>query len=291
MTRRNPHGFGTAQRYLSLATLLLSLLILGSCSSVQLAYGQLDRWIRWQLDDYVDFNGAQKQQLIAALDSFHSWHRQTQLPRYADFLQQLADRVEQGQLENVHSEPVEDQVRQFWETSSVQMYDLLLPLAAELEPAQIDELEENLLEKRRESLEKWQKSPEKIQRRRRKEIRKQSERWLGSLSAEQETLIADWVSQVAYNPLLRDQQRQIWQAQFLELLRRKPDGYLNKMRDLMINPEQLWSPEYQQMQEQRHRQARALGERILSSTTAAQRRHLTQTLREYAADFNELARR
>ena len=291
MTRGIPQPHCRARRCLRVTVLLLTLLLLGSCSSVQFAYGQLDRWMRWQLDDYVDFTRSQKHQLKASLDIFHSWHRRTQLPRYAELLQQLANGVEEGQLENVQLEPVEEQMHQFWETSSRQLYDSLLPLAAELEPAQIDELEQNLWEKRRESLEKWQKSPEKIERRRRKQIRKQSERWLGSLSNSQEALIADWVHQVAYNPLLRDEQRQLWQARFLELLRRKPDGYLDKLRDLMLNPEQLWSPEYRQMQEQRYQQARALGEQILTSTTPAQRQHLIETLRDFAADFNELANR
>jgi len=276
-------------RTLRITALGMALLLVGSCSSVQFAYGQLDRWMRWQVDDYVDFTPEQKAQLIAALDSFHAWHRQTQLPRYADYLEQLADRVDKDQLQQVELASVEDQVREFWDTASTQLYDLLLPLAAGLSNAQIDELEQNLREKRQESLEKWQKSPEKIQRRRKKQIRKQSERWLGSLSNEQEQLIAAWVAQVEYNPLLRDRQREIWQAQFLDLLRRKPDNYLAKMRDLMQNPEQLWPEDYRRMQEQRHRQARELGKQILASTTGPQRQHLSQTLREYARDFRTLA--
>ncbi|SDZ94944.1 DUF6279 family lipoprotein [Microbulbifer marinus] len=271
------------------ATLFLVLLFLSSCSSIQFAYNQLDLWMRWQIDDYVDFTSTQKGQLQGALDSFHHWHRQTQLPRYADYLSQLADEVDEGQLQKVELASIEDQVRAFWDTASTQLYDLLLPLAAQLSDAQIDELEQNLREKREESLEKWQKSPEKIERRRKKQIRKQSERWLGSLSAEQEQMIADWVSHVAYNPLLRDKQREIWQARFVDLLRRKPDGYLAQMRDLLLNPEQLWPDDYRQMQEQRHRQARQLSHKILASTTEAQRRHLTRTLREYAHDFRVLA--
>ncbi|WP_323845156.1 DUF6279 family lipoprotein [Microbulbifer magnicolonia] len=279
---------GLLNRTWRIAT-LVALLFLCSCSSVQFAYNQLDRWMRWQIDDYVDLTSAQKGQLVAALDSFHSWHRQTQLPHYADFLSQLADQVEQGQLQQVQLAAVEEPLRQFWDTASMQLYDLLLPLAAQLSDAQITGMEQKLREKREESLEKWQKSPDRIQRRRKKQIRRQSERWLGSLSGEQEQLIAAWVAQVEYNPLLRDQQRQIWQAQFIDLLRRKPDGYLAQLRDLMLNPEQLWPEDYRQMQEQRHQQARELSEQILASTTEQQRQHLTQTLREYARDFRTLA--
>lgn len=279
------------RRVLFTTVLLSILLALGSCSSIQFAYGQLDRWLRWQLDDYVDLNRAQKGQLQAALDSFLAWHRQTQLPRYADTMEQLAERVDKGQLDAVRLEAVEDRARGYWDAASTQLYELLIPLAGTLDSEQIGELEENLREKRAESLEKWRESPEKVERRRRKRVRKHSERWLGSLSDKQEELIADWVAQVAYNPLLRDRQRARWQARFVELLRNKPDNYQSQLRDLMLNPEQLWSDDYRQMQEERHRRARTLSEKILASTTPRQRQHLSETLREYAGDFRELAGR
>lgn len=291
MTRRARPAFERTQPIICAALLLATLLALGSCSSIQFAYGQLDRWLRWQLDDYVDLNRTQKSQLQAALDSFLAWHRQTQLPRYADYLEQLAGQVEGGQPDAVQLAAVEETVRGYWDAASTQFYDLLIPLAGSLERDQIDELEKNLREKRAESLEKWRKSPGKIERRRRKRIRKHSERWLGSLSDKQEELIADWVAQVAYNPLLRDRQRARWQARFVELLRNKPDNYQSQLRDLMLNPEQLWSDDYRQMQEERLRRARTLSEKILASTTPRQRQHLTETLREYAGDFRELAGR
>lgn len=282
MTRRNPTGrTGWFP--------LLLLLLLAGCSSIQFAYNQLDRWMRWQVDDYVDLNSAQKQQLKAALDSFHRWHRQTQLPHYAAFMQGLATRVEQGHLERLRLLPIETQVEEFKDTASNQFYSLLLPLAPQLSSGQIDGLEQKLREKRAERLEKWRKSPEKIQRRRKKQIRKHSERWLGSLTDEQESLVSAWVDQVAYNPLLRDHQQEIWQAQFLEVLRRKPEGYLDRLRDLLINPQQLWSDDYRRMQEQRRAKARELAGQILATTTEEQRRHLADRLREYADDFTALS--
>ncbi|MCX2780542.1 DUF6279 family lipoprotein [Microbulbifer thermotolerans] len=277
------------KRTRNFATLISTLLLLASCSSVQFAYNHLDLWMRWQLDDYVDFNAEQKAALHTALDSFHTWHRQTQLPRYADYLELLAERVEQNQLRKPHLESTEIQIQKFLHTASAQLCDLLLPLAETLTPAQIDTLEKTLRKKREESLEKWQKTPDKIQRRRNKHIRKQSKRWLGSLSLEQEQMIAAWVTQVEYNPLERNHQREIWQARFVELLRNKPEGYQAQLRNLVLYPEQLWSKDYRRIQEERQRQARRLGERILASTTEAQRAHLIRTLRKYAQDFRTLS--
>ncbi|KUJ83306.1 hypothetical protein AWR36_005385 [Microbulbifer flavimaris] len=270
---------------------LFCLLALTSCSSIQFAYNQLDTWLRWQLNDYVDLNRNQKDQLASSLESFHIWHRQTQLPRYAEFLEQLAYEASNGDLEEVSLPALEDDINQFWDTTSGQLYQQLLPLTAQLTPAQIDELEQALLEKRMESLEKWQTSPEKVRERRNKRIRKQSRRWLGSINERQEQLIGAFVHQVAYNPLIRDQQRQIWQARFISLLREKPPGYQDKLLDLMHNPEQLWSEDYRRMQDERRKQAMQLSRELLASTTPAQRRHLTETLRDYAVDFRTLAQR
>ncbi|WP_346837195.1 DUF6279 family lipoprotein [Microbulbifer sp. SAOS-129_SWC] len=271
-----------------LQCLLLLALLLAGCSSVQFAYNQLDRWMRWQLDDYVDLDSAQQRQLKGALDSFHRWHRQTQLPRYAEFLRTLATRVESGQALDMRT--LETRVTAFADTASAQLLDLTLPLAAQLRPQQIDELAQHLQEKRRESLEEWRDSPDKVRRRRGKKIRKQSERWLGSLTDEQEALITGWVEQMANNPVQRDRQRQLWQARVLELLRHKPAGYLDKLRSLLLRPEQLWDDNYRGRQQQRRARARALGQRLYTTTTADQRRHLVATLREYADDFDELSR-
>ncbi|WP_237066349.1 DUF6279 family lipoprotein [Microbulbifer guangxiensis] len=274
-----------------LVVALFCLLTLTSCSSIQFAYNQLDTWLRWRLDDYVDLNGGQKNQLTTSLESFHRWHRQTQLPRYAEFLDELAYEASNGDLESVSLPAIEEDLSQFWDTSSNQLYRQLLPLAAQLTPAQIDELEQSMLEKRMESLEKWQRSPEKVRERRNKRIRKQSQRWLGSVNGRQEQLIAAFVDQVAYNPLLRDQQRQIWQARFISVLREKPEGYQQHLLDLMHNPEQLWSEDYRRMQAERREQAMRLSRELLASTTPEQRRHLTETLRDYASDFRTLAQR
>ncbi|WHI45843.1 DUF6279 family lipoprotein [Microbulbifer sp. JMSA004] len=281
-------GSFTAQKW-HLIILLVVASLLSSCSSIQFAYNNIDYWIRWKLHDYVDLNSQQELEFQGALNSFFHWHRQTQLPKYANFLTQLADKVDQGQLEDPQLGPAEDEVRHFISSASNNAFNLILPIAAQLTPQQIDRLQHNLIKKQKKTLEKWQRSPWKVQRRRDRQIRKESRRWLGSLTDQQKQLIAAWVKQVEYNPVLRNEQQQIWQSHAIELLRQKPDGYLEKLRSLLENPEQLWTDEYRKAQEQRKIQARELGEEILSSTSPTQRRHLSKTLRDYAQDFRTLS--
>ncbi|WP_444937597.1 DUF6279 family lipoprotein [Microbulbifer sp. JMSA002] len=270
-------------------TLLTLLLFINSCSSIQFAYNNVDYWIRWKAQKYVELDRTQKGELQGALNSFFRWHRQTQLPRYANFLKNLAKRVDEGALENPNLQPIDKQVHQFLAAASENAYNLMLPLAAQLSEQQINELQGSMWRKEQKRLEKWQRSPEKVQHKRDKIIRRESIRWLGTLTEEQKKMITAWVSKMEYNPLQRIEQRRLWQSKTFELLRNKPEGYLEKIRSLLLNPEQLWSPEYRQNQEQRQQQAQELAQKILTSTSLEQRRHLSKTLREYAQDFHSLA--
>jgi hypothetical protein len=63
------------------------------CSTVRLAYNQAPLVMDWYLNDYVDFNAAQKPALKTALEQVHVWHRQTQLPAYIDSLQKMQRQI------------------------------------------------------------------------------------------------------------------------------------------------------------------------------------------------------
>ena len=73
----------------------LSALMLGlqGCSTVRLAYNQAPLVVDWYLNDYVDFNAAQKPALKTALEQVHVWHRQTQLPAYIETLQKMQRQI------------------------------------------------------------------------------------------------------------------------------------------------------------------------------------------------------
>ncbi|WGL16423.1 DUF6279 family lipoprotein [Microbulbifer bruguierae] len=274
------------QPALRTASILLSLiLLLGGCSSVRLVYDHLDWWMDRTLNKYLDLKGAQKDLLSQRVDEFHRWHRQTQLPRYADQFEQLAAQVDNPDNSPEHLKEVEQQVNGFVQASLGMLVDLLLPILIQLDDKQIDQLAENAREEREESLEKWEKS----QRKREKEIRKQAERWLGDLTPAQDAMIDHQVATTAFDPKRRDAQRTLWTDAFIQTLRNKPAGYEKQLREMLTNPQTLWPDDYRQMQEQLRDQARTLAGEILESSTPAQREHLKTTLREYAADFRILA--
>ncbi|MBN8432366.1 hypothetical protein JF535_16100 [Microbulbifer salipaludis] len=269
-----------------LGAFILLLFLFGTgCSSVRLVYGHLDWWMDRNLNKYLDLEGAEEDLLSQRVDEFHRWHRQTQLPRYANYLESLAADVDAPDASAKKLAEIEQQVDTFWHASATMLSDLILPIVIQLDDQQIDRLAENVREEREKSLEKWEKS----KRKREKEMRKQAERWLGDLTPEQDAMIDHQVASTTFDPKRRDAQRQLWSNTFITTLRNKPAGYEKKLRDLLVNPQSLWSPDYQQMQDQLRQQARTLTADILASITPEQRAHLKSSLLKFAADFRILA--
>ena len=65
-------------------------LSLGACSAIKLGYNQLPDISYWWLDGYVDVREPQVTRLRDEIARLHAWHRQTELPRYASLLDNLA---------------------------------------------------------------------------------------------------------------------------------------------------------------------------------------------------------
>jgi len=73
--------------------LLMNCLLLSACAStlvIKTAYNRLDDRIASNFRDYADFSDEQLREIEAMAKSFHRWHRNTQLPRYATLLQGIA---------------------------------------------------------------------------------------------------------------------------------------------------------------------------------------------------------
>lgn len=63
-------------------------LLLAGCSALQLGYNQAPSLIYWWVDGYADLDDAQSTRVRQDIDRFLAWHRQTELPAYAERLRQ-----------------------------------------------------------------------------------------------------------------------------------------------------------------------------------------------------------
>ncbi|MEE9322613.1 MAG: DUF6279 family lipoprotein [Granulosicoccus sp.] len=85
-----------------LMLLLLSLVLLTACTNSKLVisplYNRFDDQIRGEFNKLGDWNEDQAAQFEAALGTYHVWHRQSELPKYASLISNAARSVAQTGL-------------------------------------------------------------------------------------------------------------------------------------------------------------------------------------------------
>ncbi|MDB4223466.1 DUF6279 family lipoprotein [Granulosicoccus sp.] len=84
-------------RLLKLMTLTVLAVLLTGCTNSKLIigplYNRLDDQMRTEFNKLGDFNEVQNSAFEQAVGTFHVWHRQVDMPKYADLLQEVADSI------------------------------------------------------------------------------------------------------------------------------------------------------------------------------------------------------
>ena len=75
--------------------------VLAACTNsewfLSILYNRADNMIAEEVFEYAQYTDEQEQKTHAIIKEFHLWHRITQLPQYADFLESVSARVRSGQ--------------------------------------------------------------------------------------------------------------------------------------------------------------------------------------------------
>lgn len=79
-----------------LITCAALILVLTGCVTLSFTYNHAERLLLWRIDRYFQLSSDQDGYLKARLAELHVWHRQTELPRYSEFLRQVHDRWQDG---------------------------------------------------------------------------------------------------------------------------------------------------------------------------------------------------
>ncbi|NDY93880.1 DUF6279 family lipoprotein [Ideonella livida] len=272
--------------------------LLGGCSAVKLAYGQ-GEWLGWWwLDGHVDFNAQQKPQVKLALAEWFVWHRQTQLPDYADLVGRLAVEVRQ---------PVTAEQACQWLDQAVPRvhaaWQQALPAMARqvqtLQPAQLRHLQKKLEARNREFREEFIEPPEDERREKRlKTWRERYQDLYGRLLPAQEALLQAAAVALADDPLQREAEHQAHQRELLAVLTRlstdKPgDEASAAALAAWLRPSTTlggWgSPAWQAAQRTRRLGHCELFASLHQASTPAQREHAVRWLQGWERDLRDMA--
>lgn len=261
---------------LKLTTLLVVVTLISACSSTGLAYRFADRGVVWWLDDYVTLTAEQKSDFREDIRNLRSWHCESELPRYGQWLNDLRSELAEGDLPPQRIATRQQELSVFIEPLSEQIIPIATRLLASLTDEQSRELADNLRRRQQELEQEYltDDTPEQAAER----IQKRAERWLGSLNGRQQQHIQRWVQD--RKPQTRQwlEGRARWQEAFIKVLdqRQWPD-FQERLADLIRNPGAYRGDGYD---EQMARNTQQVSQLVHNLLRAAEDHHWQQLQRE-----------
>lgn len=238
-----------AKRQLShnprLALIFMLLLALGGCS-ILYSYNNIDRYIRWSLDDYIHWSDEQDHTLRERLHAQLQWHRVAQLPAYREWLQARLSEVE-GEVSVAQWRVAGDQLQNFWRDVMMHATGDISAQLSQLSDKQVHDLLAEMNEKQKELAEKFaNETAAEVSERRREKMEKSIKYWIGSVDKKQSDLIKTWAQASPDTRQQRLDSRQRWTDAFAEALshRHEADIFVPKIQQLFATPQENWGEEY-----------------------------------------------
>jgi len=268
---------------------LLCLLTITSCSN-KIAYNYLDWAVMWQVNKYVDLNTQQKQEAKRAINTFHAWHKTTQLPKYAQFFK----RAKPILLNNPTASQLHaftDDMQIFIDDALIQLIPTIISITQTLDEKQVSQI----LKKVDKDNKKYKKkyvdiSEKKLLKARQKQLDKYLKKLIGDLTREQKAWLTQWSIDLAdYEGLMLQQQYQ-FRNDYQNILRTRKDTDKTTagIKSLMLYKSDDWTTELRQKIDINQAQSFALLEKIFENLTEKQTKEMENTLDKYITMFEDL---
>ncbi len=278
-------------RRLKLLMVLLTLsLVITGCSRVGLAYRNLDVIIPWTLNDYLDMNAGQKSWFNDKLKEHLAWHCTTQLPGYLDWLDRLQQMVDTNQVTDAALQTRTVEAKQAIAEVAREITPSAIELLKGLDDQQVREMNDALAKDLRKRQDEYLKPPLDQQiKERAARMSKRLDAWIGPLSASQQNRVTAWAIALGGQNQEWIGNRARWQAQFIEAVQQRQSAdFAQKMQQLLVDRESLWTPQYRAAYAQTEAAARGLIVDLMAESTAQQRLKLTQKIDGVRSDFKAL---
>lgn len=279
---------------LRLIMALLCLLLGSGCSMLRVGYGHFDSVAAWMAHDYFDLNTDQRDLFAQRFDRLHSWHRQTQLPEYAQFLSDVQSRARRGLRESDMLWVVEG-FKQRYARIAIRGAADAAELLATLTPEQIESFRQQVDKDNKKFLREHRINDGEAERRKvvRERSLSQLRDWVGSLSDAQQTKINTLLQTMPLIDRLRHEDRLRRQREFFALLEMRGGdrtAFTTRLRDWLVNWEAGRSAEQMRLFDESWKKRAGFYAAVDHLLTPAQRQHLLHRLQDYIDDFRELSR-
>ena len=279
---------------LRLIMALLCLLLGSGCSMLRVGYGHFDSVAAWMAHDYFDLNADQRDLFAQRFVRLHTWHRQTQLPEYAQFLSDIQSRARRGLRESDMLWVVEG-FKQRYARIAVRGAADAADLLATLTPEQIENFRQQIAEDNRKFLREHRINDSEAERRKVVQQRTLSQLrdWVGPLNDIQETRVIAMLKTMPLVDKLRHEDRLRRQREFLALLEIRGGErtvFTARLRDWLANWEAGRSVEQTRLFDESWKKRAEFYAAVDQLLTPAQRQHLLHRLQDYIDDFRDLSK-
>ncbi|WP_259740743.1 DUF6279 family lipoprotein, partial [Pseudomonas poae] len=120
-------------------------------------------------------------------------------------------------------------------------------------------------------------------------MNKRLDAWMGPLSDSQKNRVTAWSISLGEQNQAWIGNRARWQAQFIDAVKQRHSAdFPQKIQQLLVDRESLWTPEYRAAYAQTEAAARSLIIDLMAQSTVQQRLKLTQKIDGVRSDFKAL---
>lgn len=267
----------------------VSLFSLGGCT-VKFGYNNLDFFLPWYLDRYIDLSDMQEDFLEEQIENHVKWHRSTQLPNYAKLLKQFNSDLQDGLTDSELAYQEKE-----WEQNWQVLVERVLDDAAELLLTSNNEQLQELKDKQLESQQKFKKkyvdqTASKRRQQHQDGMLEYFEETLGDITEEQKQSVIDWSNRISLTDQIRFEYRNTWLQTFHNLLDQRysqPD-FKQQLSELILNPKSLQPKELQNEYAYNEQLDRELWLNIDRLMTPKQRETLTEETLDIIDDIEDL---
>ena len=270
--------------------LLCLILSTGAGCSVQFGYNNLDRFARWGVSDYIALTAEQRRYFDEEFGRLHRWHRRTQLPIYADFLEAMPETFADGATaEELWA--MEQTVRRWVEVAMEEGLPMAATLLCMLSDEQVADLPRRLEASNKEISDPERSGDlERAQAFWAEEISDAFRRFAGRMTGAQIAYLK--ARSVEYIPerQMWAEYRRRWQADLLKLLmvRHDIEKFDQAFFDMARNRERYFGTELTAIFAHNEALNREVGAWLIEHLTDDQRRRAAERVQELADDFRAL---
>lgn len=285
---------GTPRKIFLRCLLVCLLLVAGACSNLQIGYNLGDTAGLYYLDGYLDLNARQKQQVSADLKKLFAWHRQYELPVYAQELGKTRQMLEKP-LSVAQLQDINDFLRDALQRLALESVPMLSQLMLSLTPQQVTYLRAQLDESNAQWRDEQLAGSVVEQDQRRYELMlEQFEQWLGPLDAQQQATLRVANEQWPVEQQFWYAERLIRQQEMLGLIEyavtQKPTKaqLAEHLRGYIVDFEKNRSPQRKARIDSSREHAIRLIVALTNIASPAQKQHIVMRAQDLIDDFSAL---